>query len=135
MQLEYDAVMKNKTWELVPYTGQENIVGYKWVFWVKYNPNGTIKRHNGRLVAKGFQQNTGIDFSETYSHVIKVVTVRIMLTIIVHYNWPIRQLDFNNVFLNGQLEENVYMYQLEGFIDSSKPNHICKLKKALYGLK
>ncbi|PNX83327.1 hypothetical protein L195_g039368 [Trifolium pratense] len=87
------------------------------------------------LVARGFQQIAGVDFEETFSPVVRANTVRIILTIVVHLNWDIRQLDINNVFLNGHLKETVYMSQPEGYADPTKPHHICKLSKAIYGLK
>ena len=87
------------------------------------------------MVAKGFQQTMGLDYDETFSPVFKPSTVRIILSIAVHLNWEVRQLDINNAFLNGNLKENVFMHQPEGYTDSTKPDHICKLNKAVYGLK
>ncbi|PNX88392.1 hypothetical protein L195_g044495 [Trifolium pratense] len=125
MQKEFQALMSNKTWILVPYQDQENIVDSKWVFKTKYKPDGSIERRKARLVAKGFQQAAGIDYEETFSPVIKASTVRIILSIAVHLNWEVRQLDINNAFLNGYLKETVFMHQPEGFVDTTKPNHIC----------
>lgn len=88
-----------------------------------------------RLVAKGFHQRVGIDFGETFSPVIKASTVQIVLTIAVSKGWDIRQLDINNAFLNGELEEDVYMTQPEGFEDPHKRHYVCKLNKSLYGIK
>jgi histone deacetylase 1/2 len=119
----------------VSYQDQENIVDSNWVFKTKYKPDGSIERRKARLVAKGFQQTAGIDYEETFSPVIKASTVRIILSIAVHLNWEVRQLDINNAFLNGHLRETVFMHQPEGFVDPTKPNHICKLSKAIYGLK
>lgn len=92
-----------------------------------------ILKHKARLVAKGFQQTTGIDFGETFSLVMQTTTIRVVLTIAVTYNWEVRQLDVNNAFLNGYLQEGVFMKQPEGFTDPVRPTHICKLTKALYG--
>jgi histone deacetylase 1/2 len=135
MQKEFQALMSNKTWILVSYQDQENIVDSKWVFKTKYKPDGSIERRKARLVAKGFQQTAGIDYEETFSPVIKASTIRIILSIAVHLNWEVRQLDINNAFLNGHLRETIFMHQPEGFVDPTKPNHICKLSKAIYGLK
>lgn len=135
MQKEFQALMSNKTWILVPYQDQENIVDSKWVFKTKYKSDGSIERRKARLVAKGFQQTAGIDYEETFSPVVKASTVRVILSIAVHLNWEVRQLDINNAFLNGYLKETVFMHQPEGFVDPTKPNHICKLSKAIYGLK
>lgn len=135
MKEEYDALMRNATWNLVPFSPSYNVVGKKWVFKVKHNLDGSLQKCKARLVAKGFHQRPGIDFSETFSPVIKPSTIRVILTIAVSKNWVVKQLDVNNAFLNGQLQEAVYMYQPEGFIDPAKPTFVCKLNKALYGLK
>jgi histone deacetylase 1/2 len=135
MESEFQALISNHTWTLVPYTGQENIIDSKWVFKTKYKADGSIERRKARLVAKGFQQTAGLDYEETFSPVVKASTVRIILSIAVHLNWDIRQLDINNAFLNGHLKETVFMHQPEGFSDPAKPHHICKLSKAIYGLK
>jgi histone deacetylase 1/2 len=132
---EYKALMDNRTWTLVPFQGQENIIDSKWIYKTKYKADGTIERRKARLVARGFQQTAGLDYDETFSPVVKSSTVRIILSIVVHLNWEVRQLDINNAFLNGNLKETVFMHQPEGYIDQTKPSHICKLNKAIYGLK
>jgi hypothetical protein len=85
--------MSNQTWTLVPYQGQNNIIDSKWVFKTKFKADGSIERRKARLVARGFQQTAGVDFEETFSPVVRASTVRIILTIAVHLNWDIRQLD------------------------------------------
>lgn len=87
------------------------------------------------MVAKGYNQQPDLDYSETFSPVIKSTTIRIVLGIAVDRDWPIRQLDVNNAFLQGTLKEDVYMVQPPGFIDGDRPDYVCHLKKALYGLK
>ncbi|MCI27024.1 retrovirus-related Pol polyprotein from transposon TNT 1-94, partial [Trifolium medium] len=109
-------------------------IGCKWVFRVKENPDGSVNRYKARLVAKGFHQRQGFDFTETFSPVVKPVTIRIILTIAITHHWSIQQLDVNNAFLNGILDEEVYMTQPQGF-DNGNPSQVCKLNKALYGLK
>lgn len=135
MEAEFQALQKNNTWVLVPASNTQKLVDSKWVFKIKYNTDGTIFKHKARLVAKGFQQTPGIDFGETFSPVIKATTVRLVLTLAVKFGWQVRQMDVNNTFLNGYLQEHVFMRQPEGFRDSQRPNHVCKLVKALYGLK
>jgi histone deacetylase 1/2 len=119
---------------LVPLPTNRKAIGCKWVFCVKENADGTVNKYKARLVAKGFHQVHGFDFNETFSPVIKPVTIRIILTLALTYNWPLQQLDINNAFLNGILEEEVYMMQPPGF---TAPNSslVCHLHKALYGLK
>ena len=135
MKEEFSALQRNHTWELVPFSKDMNLIGCKWVFRVKYNPNGTILKHKTRLVAKGFLQNPGINYVETFSPVVKAPTIRVLFSLAVTYGWDIQQVDVNNTFLNGELEEEVFMSQPEGFISSRYPSHVCRLKKSLYGLK
>ncbi|GAU17915.1 hypothetical protein TSUD_330400, partial [Trifolium subterraneum] len=135
MHKEFQALMTNQTWTLIPYQDQESIIDSEWVFKIKYKADGTIERRKARLVAKGFQQTAGLGYEETFSPVVKASTIRIILSIAVHLNWEVKQLDINNAFLNGNLKETVFMNQPEGFIDPTKPNHVCKLSKAIYGLR
>ena len=100
---EYTALQNNHTWTLVPATEGMNIVENKWVFQVKYKPDGSVQHYKARLVAKGCQQTAGIDFNETFSPVIKPCTIRVIFTFAVSYNWDIQQIDVNNAFLNGDL--------------------------------
>jgi histone deacetylase 1/2 len=97
--------------------------------------SGSIDRYKARLVAKGFKQRYGIDYEDTFSHVVKDATIRLVLSIAVSKGLSLRQLDVKKAFLHGVLEEEVYMKQPPGFQSSATPNYICKLDKALYGLK
>jgi histone deacetylase 1/2 len=135
MNDEYQALMDNKTWHLVPPSSTRNIIDCKWVFRIKKNADGTIDRYKARLVAKGFKQRHGIDNEETFSPGVKSATIRLVLTIAVSRGWSLWQLDVKNVFLHGVLEEEVYMKQPLGFEHPHTPHFICKLDKALYGLK
>lgn len=132
---EYDAHMRNRTWDLVPASPNQNLVGCIWVFTTQYLPNGKEERKNGRLVAKGYNQQYGVDYAETFSPVIKTTTICIVLDIAIHEDWKIKQLDVNNAFLQGDLQEEVYMIQPLGFIDKDRPSHVCRLRKANYRLK
>ena len=111
------------------------MVGCKWVFKLKHNSDGSISRYRARLVAKGFHQQYGVDFEKTFSLVIKPPIVRIILSLAVQFNWPLRQLDVRNTFLHGFLREEVYMVQPFGYVNPVFPNHVCRLWKSLYGLK
>lgn len=135
MSDEYDAFAKNDTFELVDRALAKNIVGSKWVYRIKRLPDGSVERYKARLVAKGFHQRPGIDFHDTFSPVIKHATIRLILGTAVARNWPLKQLDVNNAFLQGPLEEEVYMQQPPGLVDKDHPHHVLRLKKAVYGLK
>ncbi|KAG7586548.1 Zinc finger CCHC-type [Arabidopsis thaliana x Arabidopsis arenosa] len=132
---EFDALMGNHTWDLVPPHAAQNIVGCKWVFTTKYLSNGLLERYKARLVAKGFHQQYGKDYAETFSPVIKSTTIRLVLDVATAKNWPIKQLDVNNAFLQGELTEEVYMSQPPGFVDKDRPSYVCRLHKPIYGLK
>lgn len=127
--------MTNATWDLVPRHSASSIVGCKWVFQIKRKPNGSIEHYKVRLVAKGFNQKEGVDYFDTFNPVIKPTAIRLVLSIAITQNWSLRQVDINNAFLNGDLEETVYMEKPQGFIAPDRPSHVCKLKKAFYGLK
>ncbi|CAL1397617.1 unnamed protein product [Linum trigynum] len=135
MTAEFRALLSNNTWTLVPRPADTNIVGSRWVFRIKRNPDGSVDRFKARLVAKGFTQRPGVDFHETFSPVLKPVTIRTVFTIALSHQWPIMQFDVNNAFLQGSLQETVYMAQPPGFIDPHHPDHVCRLTRAIYGLR
>jgi len=135
MDCEYEALMKNHTWHLVLWQSGRNIIDCKWVFKIKRKPDGSIDRYKARLVAKGFKQRYGSDYEDTFSPVVKAATIRLVLALAVSNGWSLRQLDVQNAFLHGFLEEEVFMRQPPGYENSSHPSYVCKLDKALYGLK
>lgn len=135
MDAEYMALMKNKTWRLVPPQKGRNIIDCKWVYKIKRKADGTLDMYKAHLVAKGFKQRYGIDYEDRFSPVVKAVTIRMVLSIAVSRGWSLRQLDVQNAFLHGVLEEKVYMRQPPGYEKSSLPDYVCKLDRALYGLK
>ena len=135
MEMEIAALHRNHTWDLVEQPPDVNVIGCKWVYKLKHKPDGSIERYKARLVAKGYNQTHGLDYFETFSLVVKAATIRIILTVALSFKWEIRQLDVHNAFLNGELEEQVYMSQPPGYFDTQFPNRVCRLKKALYGLK
>ena len=126
MDQEFNALMQNGTWELVP-PNSHTPIGCKWVFRVKRNPDGTVSKYKARLVAKGFLQQHGKDYFDTFSPVAKPVTIRAILSLSLSHNWNLRQLDVNNAFLHGTLHEEVFMTQPPGFIHPDFPKHVCKL--------
>ncbi|PKU61453.1 Retrovirus-related Pol polyprotein from transposon TNT 1-94 [Dendrobium catenatum] len=135
MSEEFDALTKQGTWTLVPPPPNKPILGCKWTYKTKTLPNGKIDRYKARLVALGYDQQLGINYTETFSPVAKMTTIRIVLTLAVHRKWSILQLDVSNAFLHGDLPDDVYMRQPPGFTDPTKPDLVCKLQKSLYGLK
>ena len=135
MSSELTALMRHGTWDLVPPPKNCNPVGCKWVFRIKRKADGSIDRFKARLVAKGYNQRPGLDYKETFSPVVKPATIRSVLSIAVINGWELRQMDVNNAFLHGKLTETVYMMQPPGFKDMSKIDHVCRLRKSIYGLK
>jgi hypothetical protein len=135
MNFEFDALLRNQTWELVPHSRHLNVIGCRWIFKIKRKADGSIERYKARLVAKGYHQQLGVDFHETYSPVVKPATIRLVLSIAVCNNWTVHQLDVQNAFLHENLIEVVYMDQPPGFKHPQFPDHLCKLKRSLYGLK
>ena len=110
-------------------------VGCKWVFTVKCRADGSVERYKASLVAKGFTQTHGIDYQETFAPVAKVNSIHVLLSLAVNSNWPLHQLDIKNAFLNGDLEEEVFMELPPGFGGNFDKKKVCRLKKSLYGLK
>jgi histone deacetylase 1/2 len=135
MQDEYNALLRNGTWHLVPVKQGMNIICSKWVFKIKRKADGSIDKYKARLVAKGYKQHYGIDYEDTFSLVVKIATIRLVLSIVVSRGWCLRQLDVQTAFLRGVLEEEVYMSQPPGFEDPSKASLVCRLDKTIDGLK
>ncbi|GMJ03321.1 hypothetical protein HRI_004001300 [Hibiscus trionum] len=134
---EFTALTTNDTWDLVSLPLGKHAIGCKWIFRIKHNPDGTVNRFKARLVAKGYTQVPGCDFLETFSPVVRFPTINILLSLAVTYSWPLHHIDVNNAFLKGDLSEVVYMHQPPGFVqlDSEGVPLVCKLKKAIYGLR
>ena len=135
MKDEFNSLLKNNTWELVPRPIDKNVVGSRWVFKVKRNENGLVERFKARVVAKGYTQTHGIDYSEVFSPVARFPTIRTLLAFANAYDLEIHHMDVTTAFLNGQLDCEIFMEQPEGFEDASNPDYVCRLKKGLYGLK
>ncbi|KAE8697713.1 hypothetical protein F3Y22_tig00110610pilonHSYRG00140 [Hibiscus syriacus] len=137
VQSEYDALLKNNTWSLVKLPAGRIPVGCKWLFKLKRNPDGSVNRYKARLIAKGYSQVTSYDFTDMFSPVLKFSTFNVVLALAVSNDWELRHVDVNNAFLNGDLDDVVFMEQPPGFeqvADDGTPL-VCKLQRALYGLR
>ena len=138
MDKEIQALEATKTWVLTPLPPGKRPIGCKWVYRVKLNPDGNVERYKARLVAKGYTQREGLDFLETFSLVAKTILVRALIALASTKGWPLHQLDINNVFLHGNLDEEVYMDLSPGYHSKGESNSaipmVCKLVKSLYGL-
>ncbi|RVW96404.1 Retrovirus-related Pol polyprotein from transposon TNT 1-94 [Vitis vinifera] len=134
MKDEIDSLLGNQTWELIELLVGKKALHNKWVYRIKNEHDGS-KRYKARLVVKGFQQKEGIDYIEIFSPVVKMSTIRLVLGMVAAENLYLEQLDVKTAFLHGDLEEDLYMIQPEGFIVQGQENLVCKLRKSLYGLK
>jgi len=134
MQSEIKALEDNFTWSVVDLPPSKKAIGCKWVYKIKYKATWEVERFKARLVAKGYNQKEGLDYQETFSPVVKMVTVRTVISIAAVQKWDIHQMDVYNAFLQGDLHEEVYMELPLGFA-GDKGNQVCKLSKSLYGLK
>ncbi|KAE8698301.1 hypothetical protein F3Y22_tig00110599pilonHSYRG00009 [Hibiscus syriacus] len=134
MKDEMDSLMSNQTCELSELPPGKKTLHNKWIYRIKEEHDGS-KHYKARLVVKGFQQKEGIDYKEIFSPVVKLSTIRLVLKIVAAENLHLEQLDVKTAFLHGDLEEEIYMRQPEGFIEADKKNLVCRLKKSLYSLK
>jgi len=135
MHDELHQFTRNDVWTLVPRPVEQNIIGTKWIFKNKIDEHGTVIQNKARLVAQGYTQIEGVDFDETFAPVAKLESIRILLSIAWHLGFKLYQMDVKSAFLNGVLQEEVYVEQPKGFQDPHYPHHVYKLKKALYGFK
>ena len=132
MDCEIESMKKNKVWKLVNFADGK-LISTKWVFDIKRGANGEVLRYKARLVARGFSQKFGVDYNETFAPVVRAESLRIALVFGLYKKWCFRQIDIKTAFLNGKLEEKVYIKQPPGFDDNT--GRVCLLRKALYGLK
>eukprot|EP00253_Pinus_taeda_P025809 PITA_25809 len=135
MDAEFQSLQKNHTWTLFDLPEGKKPISCKWVYKVKYKANGTLDKYKARLVARGFSQKEGIDYEETFAPTVKMSTIRLVLALAAQFKWKVHQMDVKSAFLNGDLQEEVYMTQPPGFKIAGQEQKVCRLAKALYGLK
>lgn len=135
MQEELTAIKRNQTCDLVDLPEGKKSVGIKWVFKTKYKADGTLQKHKDRLVVKGYSQTHGVDFDETFSLVARFETIQVFIALAAQLQWSMFQLDIKSAFLNGELQEEVYVKQPIGFVINGSESKVYKLKMALYGLR
>ena len=135
MQEELHQFERNKVWRLVPRPPDRPVIGAKWVFRNKLDDQGTITRNKARLVAKGYNQQEGIDYDETFAPVARLEAIRMLIAYVAHRGFKLYQMDVKSAFLNGLLQEEVYVEQHLEFKDEKRPEYVYKLEKALCGLK
>jgi hypothetical protein len=132
---EYDSIIRNSVWDVVPRPQDKSVVSSRWLYKVKQAADGSVEKHKARFVARGFSQVEGIDYDETFAPVARYSSIRSMLALSAQMGWKIHQMDVKTAFLNGKIEEEVYIEQPEGFETFDRESHVCRLKRALYGLK
>lgn len=135
MQQEINSLHKHDVWTLTELPEGRKVIGSKWVFKVKHNADGSVEKHKARLVAQGFSQKHGVDYDETFSPVVRFESIRTVIALAVKKGLKMHQMDVKTAFLYGELEEEVYMRQPEGFVVEGQEHLVCKLNKSLYGLK
>jgi hypothetical protein len=135
MDSEYNSLLENNTWTVLPLPSNRKAIKYKWVFALKTKPDGSIERFKARLVAKGCSQTPGVDFKETFSPTVKYDSIQLILAIVAAQDLYMKQFDIKTTFLYGSVKEELYMQQIEGYEDQEHPDWVYLLLKALYGLR
>lgn len=135
MEAELRSLQQKDVWDLVEQPVYRKAVGSKWVFKLKTDSDGRIERLKARIVAQGFSQQTGADYDEIFSSVVRLELVRAVISLAVRNRLNLYQFDITTAFLNGKLQETVYMKQPEGFISAGQEHFVCRLKQSIYGLK
>jgi hypothetical protein len=132
---EYQSIMKNDVWDIVLRPKGKSVVTSKWIYKIKHAVDESIEKHKARFVARGFSQVEGINYEETSAPAARYTSIRTIIAIASVLGWRLHQMDVKTAFLNGEIEEEVYIEQPDGFLIHGKESHVCRLKKDLYGLK
>jgi hypothetical protein len=135
MTEEYQSIIKNDVWEIVPRLKSKDVVSSKWLFKIKHAAGKSIEKYKARFVARGFSQKEGIEYEETFAPVARYTSIITIIALAAKMKWKLHQMDVKTTFLNGVIEEEVYIEKPQGFEVEYRKSHVCRLKKALYGLK
>jgi hypothetical protein len=135
MAEEHQSIMKNEVWEIVPRPKEKSVVTSKWVYKIKHAVDGSVDKYKARFMARGFSQKEGEDYDETFAPVARYTSIKAIISLVASMGWNLHQMDVKTAFLNGAIEEEVYIEQPQGFKVHSRDTHVCRLKKYLYGLK
>ena len=122
---EYDSIVRNSAWEIVPRLEGKSVVGSRWIYKVKQAADGSVEKYKSRFVTRGFSQIEGIDYEETFAPVTRYSSIWTILALSAQMGWHIHQMDVKTAFLNGVIEEEVYIEKLEGFEIFSSESHVC----------
>ena len=135
MKDEMKSMEDNGVWDLIELPKGLKPIGCKWIFKTKRDSNGNVERYKARLVVKGFTQREGIDYKETFSPVSSKDSFRTIMALVAHFDLELHQMDVKTTFLNGNIDETIYMVQPQNFVSGDPKSMVCKLKKSIYGLK
>jgi hypothetical protein len=135
MTKEYQSIMKNDVWDNVPRPEGKSVVTSKWIYKIKHAVDGSVKKYKARFVDRGISQVEGIHYEETFAPIARYTSICTIISLVASMGWRLHQMDVKQVFLNGEIEEEVYIEQPDGFVIHEQKSHVCRLKKTLYGLK
>jgi hypothetical protein len=135
MAEEYQSILKNYVWDIVLRPEGKSVVTSKWIYKIKHASDGSVEKYKEIFVARGFSHVEGIDYEETFSPVARYTSIYTIIALVASMGWKLHQMDVKTTFLNGEIEEEVYIDQPMGFVIHNEKTHVCRLKKALYGLK
>jgi len=135
MNEEYELIMKNDVWDVVPRPKDKSMVTSKYLYKIKHGANGSVEKFKAKFVARGFSQKEGVDYDEILAPVARYTTIHLIIALAASQGWSLHQMDVKNAFLHGSLKEEVYVEHPKGFEVQDRMTRVCRLKKALYGLK
>jgi hypothetical protein len=135
MTKEYQSILKNDVWYIVPRPEGKSVVTSKWIYKIKHATDGSVEKYKVRFVARGFSQVEGVDYDETFTPVSRYTSIHTIIALTTSMSWKLHQMDVNTTFPNDEMDEEVYIEHQEGFMIHNEKSHVCRLKKALYGLK